>query len=646
MKSKFLICCYTFFFFSLSITKASQHEYAVSNISSELSKGAVAVVQKDSSFLQLTQDGFLFKSKKVITILNERGRSWGIFSQLYNNFSSISNISGKLYDSEGNTIGQLKKNKIEDISTFGSSFVFHDDLRRKIFSFDHNIYPYTVEYEFTMKSKGGNFMMPNWVIQPNHDVAVKSSSFHLLIENAEKTPNQKIFNKPVNIVHEQKDTSQGIINYWSVENINAFYPEYSTPSGTYLPFMALSPKQLTFSGYNGNSESWQDLGKFFYEINKGRDQLPPNAAALAKQLTDGIVDEKGKIATLYKYVQANTRYVANEYGLAGWQTFPASEVFRTGYGDCKGLSNYMKALLSAVNIKSYLVLVSAGEDYRKMDNDFINYNFNHMILCVPLNNDTIWLECTSTTNLPGYLGSFTQNRNVLLLTPDGGTVAKTPSYDKNTSYIKREVEIWLNPLDTKNKVNWKTEYAGMTQDEILPLYQSVGSERLMKERLNHIIPYQELAIEKQAYQTSQPAFGNPNIIEIVNMNVRNFTTSISDQLLVEIPIKFALFEDIRIYDDKRENDFELHEDRKLMCQFKIHLPEGYSLFQPPSSKEIKSTFGNLNSKVDKISNNILLIELDYAQNKGIYKANVFEEFKKFNTSVSKYLSTLTFSLKK
>jgi hypothetical protein len=38
----------------------------------------------------------------------------------------------------------------------------------------------------------------------------------------------------------------------------------------------------------------------------------------------------------------------------------------------------------------------------------------------------MWLECTSKQTLPGELGNFTENRNALLLTENGGVLVNTP----------------------------------------------------------------------------------------------------------------------------------------------------------------------------------------------------------------------------
>src|SRR5690606_9216029 len=96
-------------------------------------------------------------------------------------------------------------------------------------------------------------------------------------------------------------------------------------------------------GHVGNLSSWADFGQFYYELNKDRDSLPENIVEQVRTLIAEDTTVFQTVQTLYHFMQTHTRYVGNQYGLSGWQTFRASEVCAKGYGDCKGLTNYLKA---------------------------------------------------------------------------------------------------------------------------------------------------------------------------------------------------------------------------------------------------------------------------------------------------------------
>ena len=102
--------------------------------------------------------------------------------------------------------------------------------------------------------------------------------------------------------------------------------------------------------------------------------------------------------------------------------FKVSEVDKQNYGDCKALANYMHSLLKTVDIDSWYCVVQAGREHKEsLMSDFTSMNQgNHIILCLPFKNDTTWLECTSQTIPFGFLSDFTDDRNVLACTPEGG----------------------------------------------------------------------------------------------------------------------------------------------------------------------------------------------------------------------------------
>lgn len=124
----------------------------------------------------------------------------------------------------------------------------------------------------------------------------------------------------------------------------------------------------------------------------------------------------------------------------------SEEVLSKKYGDCKGLTLFMQAMLSEVGIPSDYTLVKAGED-PTFDEDFPSNQFNHAILRIKSGDKKYWLECTSSHLPAGFLGSFTRNRKVLVITPEGGEVDQTPTYsdpDFNTTVFNSSILLQQN----------------------------------------------------------------------------------------------------------------------------------------------------------------------------------------------------------
>jgi len=136
--------------------------------------------------------------------------------------------------------------------------------------------------------------------------------------------------------------------------------------------------------------------------------------------------------------------VSVQLGIGGWAPMLPEDVDRLGYGDCKALTNYTKALLDSQNIISYYAVVFGGEERKDLNSQFATMQGNHVILNIPQKEEDVWLECTSQTTPFNYLGDFTDNRNVLLIKPDGGEIVKTKTYSFSENLKETYTKIVLN----------------------------------------------------------------------------------------------------------------------------------------------------------------------------------------------------------
>jgi hypothetical protein len=80
-------------------------------------------------------------------------------------------------------------------------------------------------------------------------------------------------------------------------------------------------------------------------------------------------------------------------------------------------------------------------------------------------NDTLWLECTSQTSPLGHLGAGNENRNVLVVTPNGGKLMRTPrSQAADNQQIRRALVTLAETGDATAEV--QTRYTGNQQDHV------------------------------------------------------------------------------------------------------------------------------------------------------------------------------------
>lgn len=616
--------------------------YPAAGIAPALSLNADAVVRYDSTFMKVEMGVVQLVHKYAITILNNRGDRYAGFRETYSSFNTISNIKGRLIDAEGKQIQSLQKNKILDNSAFGTTISFHDDVRVKSYDFMHRAYPYTVEFEHEVNSNSSAYL-PVWFPQADSRVAVERAVLNLIYYKTDSI-NFKLNNIPDSAT--KKNLAQGSYVYkiWALTDIPAFaYESYSGVS-TQFPYIRMMAQNFILSGMKGSADSWQALGMFYYDLNKDRDGLSAISVTKMKEMTDTIPDTYQKVARLYRHLQENCRYVANEYGIAGWQTFKAEEVDKVGYGDCKGLSNYMKAMLQAIGIPSHLVLINAGNNSLwRSEASFVNNNFNHMILCVPLANDTIWLECTSTALPAGYLGTFTYDRPALLLTENGGVFTQTPAYDKEKSFIDRKVEVWLEPGKESNRITWNSLYSGIVQDDLLYIYKSKSAPKRKKWQ-KEILPFKSYEIEKESYETLSTKGKIPQVKEQMNILAEHLGVESGKRYTVDIPLRLDLMADID-NGSQRTLPINIDKDTRYALEYKINLPEGYKLESRPGNSSFKNDFVSFDYTI-AVNGAVCTVSINFQQNKGIFPAAKYKDYIETEHRIKSSLSTISLSLLK
>jgi len=93
----------------------------------------------------------------------------------------------------------------------------------------------------------------------------------------------------------------------------------------------LPPPDVQISSF----ESWEEVGRWYWGLQKER--VEPSAAIRAKaaELTKGLSNDGAKLQAIYNFVSLQYRYIGIAFGIGRYQPHPADDILTNNYGDCK-----------------------------------------------------------------------------------------------------------------------------------------------------------------------------------------------------------------------------------------------------------------------------------------------------------------------
>ncbi len=625
MSTCFFKAFFFFFLFSIHLQAEKKVKYAYDQIPANLLKNSNAVIREDISTFELINAG-KGKSyvKYAVTILNKRADHFAEIYFFYDGKSfNNSLINGSIYNEYGKLIKELKNKEIEDYAAGGSSFV--TDTRIKYFDLRYPEYPYTIEYEIE-STDNGILSIPGWIPFSKFNVSSEKSSLEITVPDGYnfrfKEENMETCVKE-NVENEKRIFS------WNFGSFEALIREPKMPNISYiLPKVITAPSDFEMEGYKGSMADWASFGKWEKMLNEGRDELPNIYKAQIKEVVGTAQSRTEKIKKIYEYLQSNTRYISIQLGIGGWQSFPAEDVASKGYGDCKALSNYMKAMLKVVDIESYYTLVKAGRNAINIDKEFTRNQFNHMILCVPNYQDTIWLECTSQDNPFGYLGTFTSDRDVLVINDNGGNIAHTKVYNQEDNRQIQKANMILHENGSAD-VNISVACTGLQYDNYSELLD-LGEEKQKKWLYENLDLSSFNLLDFKFDQKKQFI---PEVSANVNVSIKRYASVSGKRLFIQ-PNILNKWKKIAIPQKERKYNFVLKYPSIDIDTIQIEIPKNYHLEYIPEKISISSPFGVYESHIKSEEGKIIYLR-KYSQVKGNFPPEEYINFVKFINKVEK-----------
>ncbi|PZX92299.1 DUF3857 domain-containing protein [Flavobacterium aquariorum] len=627
MSYKFLSSITSIFLFTTTFLFAQKSDYSTLTISDSLKENANAVVRLNQiDIIIASQRSMNIKNKRVVTVLNENGLGAIEAYENYDKSSPVKNILATVYDASGKEIKKIKRGDFRDVSAVSGSTLFSES-RYIYLDYTPIQYPFTVVFESETETSNTAFI-PQWMPLNDYAVSIEKSILNISYPS-NLSFKYKEFNFSNFNVKKTIETSTQLS--YTASKMLAQKEETASPSISYLfPRVMMGLELFHLEGVDGTAKTWTEFGKWYSEkILQGTTDLSEETKVKIKALVGAETDPIKKAQIIYKYVQEKSRYVNISIGIGGWKPMQASDVDRLGYGDCKALSNYTKALLSAVDVPSYNVILYGNPRKRDIETDFVSMQGNHMILAIPNKDKYVFLECTSQVDPFGYQGTFTDDRNVLVVKPEGGEIVRTKVYEDtgNTQVSKGAYSIAENG-DLSGKVGIVSEGSQYNQKFNNDKLSPTEMEKFYKDYWSTI---NNLKIKKVTFKNDTEKISFTENAEISAVNYGNVSVN---KMMFAVNAFNPLIQSVKRI-RSRKNPLEIQRGSVDIDEIEIALPVNFSVEFLPQDVEINGKFGEYKTEIIKKDNNNIVYKRKFFLKKGLYTNKEYDEFRLFMEQISR-----------
>jgi hypothetical protein len=219
-------------------------------------------------------------------------------------------------------------------------------------------------------------------------------------------------------------------------------------------------------------------------------------------------------------------------------------------------------------------------------------------VAIPNSLNPVWLECTSSLLPAGYLGDFTKNRHVLVTTPNGGYLTKTPMYNNpEWNRLSGVYEFKIDPQGNA-ELSSKVQMEGNIAEKMLSIKSGLDT-RQQRDYFNQNSPVSGLIIQNYSLETDR-LDSMPKAELNYDGIVQKFVQTTAKRVILKSFIK-------KISEDQLANNCLYQVDEYL-----IELPEVFQSDDSLDDLNYQGDFGtisvkhSLDGKILKISRSIAI----------------------------------------
>jgi hypothetical protein len=395
---------------------------------------------------------------------------------------------------------------------------------------------------------------------------------------------------------------------WELRNLSPIEREIASPEVTSLaPRLAVSytppPSGASSTTVMGarSFASWADVSRWYSELSDPQ-SAPDDAIALkARELTANAKTELERIRAIGRYVQ-DMQYISIQIGVGRFRPHAATEVFAKRYGDCKDKANLMRAMLRALKIEAYPVLIFSGDATFVRAEWASPSQFNHCIIAVRVSDETkspaviqhatlgrlLIFDATDENTPVGDLPDHEQNSYALIAAGADGALVRMPVMPPEANQLEREAEINL-AADGSITANVRERSTGQSAVDERRLFRRLARPDYARAVENWITRGATGAKVVKVEPADNHADGRFALD--VDFTAAGYGQLMQERLLVFKPAILSRRESVFLTNAARKHAVVL-ESEAYVESVNVKLPAGFDVDELPDPVKLDTAFGS------------------------------------------------------
>lgn len=460
---------------------------------------------------------------------------------------------------------------INDVA-YEDNDLFHTDTRLKYVELDFPLQGF--EYQVYIDKIFSDIKYFT-TIYFNDDYPIKEKEIKIVVPNWLNIKFQEFNFEGYEIESQVEKEDENTIYTYKAFNLPSMFKEKNSRGPSYLyPHIMILPISYTDKGEEEKIfATLKDQYQWYKNLVDKLDYTNKPYVSKVEELTKDLTSKEEKIKKIFYWIQDNIRYIAFEDGIAGFQPENASEVFSKRYGDCKGMANLAKAMLSEIGVDARLTWI--GTNHIAYDYSTPNLAVDNHMICTIMDSDIpIFLDPTEKFNPYKEFANRIQGKQALIEDGENFKLKTVPvskaeeSIEKKEYYLKivddvlvgkannhysgesrKQILAFLNSLQTHQKEDFLTSF--LEQGSSLMQVNNIESSDLKNREQDINIDY-DLLVEGKV-----SSFGDKTYIDI------RFNDNFSDLLMEDRKSDFV-FSHKKIIESKAYIDISGFKTSKIM----------------------------------------------------------------------------------